>query len=432
MTKSQKSRIIALIFIFALLPRLILAIYSTQIPSNDDLGYDERAMHILDGKGFGQQGRLISYKEPFYSFFLAGIYSVFGHNYAAARIMQAFLGALVCVIIFLISARLFNPKIAFISGLISAFNPGFVKSAEYLLTENLYTFLLVLAVYFLVRQAQEGGIKNLVILGLILGVTALTRAVIFFFPLFIALFMGKHLIPGNYSNKKCAAAIILFIFCFILPISPWTIRNWKVHHRFVPIVSRTGAGLYTSYLPPKGKLFGFDADDENTRQARLIESEVERDAFLKRKALDYIIKNPRAVLKLELLKIAYFWSVFDWEIVGYGVYNFMYGFILPFFIYAIAATRAGFRKLLPVYLPIIYSFLIALATYGSPRFRLPVEPYIIILGSAGIVSFVSLFRKKIVGVLLSIGYLSLNIFFFIYSYQIKIFVKSIFEKLCLW
>ena len=421
-----------IIFLVALTVRLMLAVTCKEMPSSDARGYDERAMSIVNGQGFSEGGKPTSLVEPFYSFFLAAIYYIFGHNYMMVRIIQAILGTFVCVIIFLISKEIFDAKVGLISMAIASLNPGFIKSTKHLFTENLYTFLLILAIYFLLKQVKEKGYKNLILLGLTLGVASLTRPVIFYFPLFILLFMSKHLVCQDCSNKRYILTIIVFIFFFILPISPWTLRNWRLHHRFIPVSTNLGKNLYCSYFPKDGKLYGFVTTYQMSEKMKGIDSEVEQSNFLVKETLKFIKNNPIHVLKLEILKIAYFWSPFDWEIIGNGVYNFMYVFILPFFIYGIFSTFKRFNELLPIYLPIIYSFLIALITYGSPRFRLPIEPYLIVLASAGISYFINRFSRKVYPVLLTGGYFFLNLFFYFISPSVKIFVREIFEKIGLW
>ena len=96
-----------------------------------------------------------------------------------------------------------------------------------------------------------------------------------------------------------------------------------------------GRGLYCSYIPSKGKLYGIYSDDETFTSALKMDSEVASDKFLRQQTLLYIRNNLNKLPKLELLKFLFFWCPFDWEIIsskGIGVYNYMYGFIFPFFI----------------------------------------------------------------------------------------------------
>lgn len=421
-----------IILIIASLPRLFLAFCSNAIPAYDASGYDKLAMSILQGKGFSKGGEPTSYREPLYPFFLSGIYYLFGHHYRTIRIVQSLLGSFICVIIFLITRRLFNLRTGLFAGLIASVNPSFIKITEYLLSENLYTFILIIAVLFLLQYAQEKKIKHLFFAGATLGIAALTRSIIFFFPLFIILFMGKRLVREEYKVKKHILVIFVLILSFILPIFPWTLRNQQIYHKFIPIVSRTGLGLYSSYFPKDGKIFGLTAQDDIVQKANLFKTEAEQNNFLLKETFKFIKNNPTKVLRLELLKVLYFWSPFDWEIIGYGVYNFMYGFIVPFFICGVFITFRRFKELLPVYLPIIYSFLIALITYGSPRFRLAIEPFLIIMGAAAISHLYNKsIRKKpfIASVFILFIF---NLLLFIYSVQFKIFAKSIIKFLGLW
>lgn len=432
MISSKHRLLIIAIFLIALLPRIFLAFHSVEIPSSDALGYDHQAIGILEGKGFSEAGKPTSSREPLYSLFLAGIYYFFGHNYTVVRIIQAILGALVCVIIFLLAKKLFDTRIAILASILAAFCPSLIKISEKLLSENLYTFMLTIAILLLLKQIKAKDYKCLALLGITLGIASLIRSVMVFFPLFIAVFMGKRLVPKGYNIKKRIFAIFILIFFFILPILPWAVRNWTMHHKFIPIVTRTGLGLYYSYFPKDGKIYGFNISDENTEKAKLLGSETKESNFLIKLTLKFIKEHPWRVLRLELLKTAYFWTPFDWEIIGNGIYNYTYGFIFPFFIFGTIVMYKRFRELLVIYLPVLYAFILALITYGSPRFRLPIEPYLIILASAGIAYFVTSFPKKILPILIACGYFLLNFSFYAYSYQVKIFTKNLLEKVHLW
>ncbi|MFA5339151.1 MAG: glycosyltransferase family 39 protein [Candidatus Omnitrophota bacterium] len=420
------------IFAIALLPRLYVALSDRQVFTPDSIYYNGLAGNILEGKGFSVGGKPTTFKEPFYPFFLAAVYHIFGNNYAAVKVIQAIIGALTCVIIFMIARRLFDAKTAVLGALIGCFYPAFIRTTELMITELLYTFLLISIIFFLLRYIQGGGYGNLAFCGAALGIASLTRSVIVLLPVFILLLAGKIFLSQARSVKKYIISAAILLAFFILPIAPWTVRNWKVAHRFIPISTTMGIGLYSSYVPKEGKLYGFIASDEVVEKSRSLGSEAAQSDFLAKEALKYIKNNPLRVLKLEVLKTVYFWSVFDWEILGNGVYNYMYAFIMPFFILGIFVNSKRSWELAPVYLPIIYSFCVSLVFYGSPRFRLPIEPYIIMIGAAGIFHFIRRSRNKILPGLLISGYFMLNVCFYAASYETKVFFRSIFQKIGLW
>jgi hypothetical protein len=145
--------------------------------------------------------------------------------------------------------------------------------------------------------------------------------------------------------------------------------------------------LYSSYNPLQGWIFGILPHDSITAAAERL-PEPEASAALVRGALASIRAFPLRTLKLEGLKIMYFWAPFDWEILPfYGAFNPTYAFIA---LWALMYLASRFRResvlTAAVWLPILYLFGMALIFYGSPRFRLPVEPLLAVFAAAQLVA----------------------------------------------
>ena len=108
----------AAIFLWALLLRLI---YVRQISSNPffsrpvmDPGYhDEWARAIASGDWIGKEA---FFRAPLYPYFLGVIYRLFGPDYLTPRIIQAVLGSISCVLLYLITRRLFGERAALLAG----------------------------------------------------------------------------------------------------------------------------------------------------------------------------------------------------------------------------------------------------------------------------------------------------------------------------
>lgn len=424
---------VLIIFIIALLPRIMLAAYSVEEPIYDAKGYDARAVSIWKYRVFGDEGKPTSVKPPLYSFFLALIYRVFGHSYLAVRIMQSFLGALSCVIIYFIALKLINRNVALVSGLLSGINISFIKSSSYLLSEAFSTFLISLLILSLVSLSLSPGFYKRIWVGFLAGLVALTRSeMVFFLPFLYAVgFSISYLIKRFSLWLFLKDSMQVFIIFFII-ISLWTFRNWRVYHTFIPLTTAAGINLYSSYCPPEGKLFGFTSDDHIVDLSRSIHNEAEESRFLTREALKFIRNNPKKLPRLEFLKFAFFWSVFDWEIIGNGVYNFSFGFMLPFFIWGILAGIRKWQNYFLLYLPILYFQIITLLLYGSPRFRVPCEPFIIIFSSIGIMCFFQKFTKNIFPTILLVFFFMLNLTAYFYSPLVKDYLKCALVKFGLW
>src|SRR3989338_2675498 len=117
MKNSSLTKILVVIFIVALSLRIFTVITqkeSERIPRSDASNYDHLAMNIVSGEGFSEDinGKVIptARRTPVYPMFLAGIYAVFGHSYIAVKIIQAILGALLCLVIFFIANIIYNDR----------------------------------------------------------------------------------------------------------------------------------------------------------------------------------------------------------------------------------------------------------------------------------------------------------------------------------
>lgn len=389
----EKKHIVVLIFFVALIVRLLFVNYSAGIPTSDATSYDRLGLSVSEGKGYVESdGSPYSFRPPLYPLFLGIIYKFFGHSYFAVRMIQSVIGAFTCVFIFIIGKKICNYKVGILSAFLSVIYPPFIKSAELLLTELVFTFLLTILIFYLLKIQKDMKIKHCIIFGLALGVAALTRSAILLFPFFIVpifVYSRKY----TFLNKLVRYIIILLFF--LLALLPWSIRNFNVYHRIIPIATQGGITFYSSYCPPDG-IFGKLAtmQDPIIREASKIISPVVRSEFLVKKTLDFILNNPKEVVILEFKKVLYLWAPFDWEIIGNRWFNFVYVIILPFFAFGLFLSFRKFKQFYPVLLPIVYIQIMSLFFYGSPRFRLPVEPFIFILSAIGILSLAEHFLKK--------------------------------------
>ncbi len=176
---------------------------------------------------------------------------------------------------------------------------------------------------------------------------------------------------------------------FVLVVLPWTVRNYRVHGALVPVATQLGGALYTAYNPPDGWIFGIDTQDETVAAAHRL-SEVEANAMLTKAAVNSMLSSPRRTLRLEALKVVYFWVPVDWEILPiYGAVNPTYLFVgLWALVYVgLALTRTRRRDEVPpwpAWLPIAYLFVVAMVVQGTPRYRLPCEPLLAVFAAAAL------------------------------------------------
>jgi len=425
------------VFLLALAVRILSLSLDTSyltLPFEQDAGnYYTLAMNLAAGRGMLLLGQPSAACSPLYPIFLAAVSYIPGNFRLNAVLVQAVAGALLVVLVFLAAGHFFSLRRGWIAALAAAFYPGFVLTGNWLRTETLFLPLLVAGVYWFETSRRGPGPAPTMLSAAALALSALTRSTSFFLPLLFAvvyLFDMK-----NTGVRKGLIKIAVFLLTFAAVYSPWVVRNYLVFGEPVLTTSNTGMVLYTGNFPLEGKLFGFNiqgAELDGDLKGVMDLPELERDKRLHEYAVNKILEDPWRAVRLLRLKALYFWSPFDWEVLGNseGTLNAGYLWILLFA--GLALFSGGWRgdNLLPV-LVVAYFFLLCLPTYGSPRLRLPIEPFLIVLAASG---WEWAEGRTAAGgryILLAFVIVS-SVCGYAFGYQIKEFTADILVRLGLW
>lgn len=171
-----------------------------------------------------------------YPLFLGTIYKMFGHDYAYVVFFQYLLAVLCGLLVYLTAATLFNPMVGCIATLLWSMNLGFLVYVQLLLTEILLVAFLLGFLYFFSLWWQTRNNTYIALAGLSLGYSVIVKpaALLFIIPLsfFILLFMR-----GTWQ-KKISSVLLLLLF-FYLPIMGYMTRNYLCygHFRIAPMMS---------------------------------------------------------------------------------------------------------------------------------------------------------------------------------------------------
>lgn len=170
-----------------------------------------------------------SFWAPAYPILLAAIIYLTDakHFYPYTLLVQAVLGALMTVMVFVIGVHVLPLWAAAGAGILTACSPHLISLGGYLLTETLFAFMLVafMTAYVLALKSQKT--KWYVIAGSLAGVAYLTNPVIFFLPfILVILSLIIQSKPTSPTVTRGKSMILAFLTAFILPIALWSARGY--------------------------------------------------------------------------------------------------------------------------------------------------------------------------------------------------------------
>ncbi len=212
------------------------------ISSADDVQFNNLAQRLARGEGYvGDSGRPTSFRAPGWPFFLAVVYAVFGPSYPLVYVLQCVLGALACVLTYLLARELLSEGMARLSGCLAAVYLPHAWFATGFNSENLFVPLLILGVWLFVRHLKRPSIGLLALSGLVLGYATLTRP---FALLLWPLLLGVLAVAWRRERQPLVVPALLFTAAFAACIVPWVVRNERAHGRFVLIATNGGSTFY--------------------------------------------------------------------------------------------------------------------------------------------------------------------------------------------
>jgi hypothetical protein len=161
---------------------------------------------------------------PLYYVFLAGLFHFVGPELLTFRIVHGILDSVVAVSVTILGRRLAGPW-GVLAGVVYALFWPAIELLNWTLTENLHTALLMVGTALLLRESDAPGRGRAFAAGLVLGLSAMTRAVssaFFALVFFWRLFLGGVSLGEARRNWVFACFIGLGGSAIILP---WTARN---------------------------------------------------------------------------------------------------------------------------------------------------------------------------------------------------------------
>ena len=398
-------------------------------PTLDAFWYDAKAEDVLAGDLIAGTG---TFRVPLYIYFLAGVYSVFGHSFMAVFLIQAVLGALTCGVLYLLGKRLFGTT----AGVVAGLGFGVYRMAVYYIGElvpaSLLLLLLTGAAYLIVRAVSRRSLTDSLLAGLCLGLAFLSRPDIVPFAVLLALAVA--LLFRKERGVRIAVTFSAVLVCFMLLQG---LRNYAIFDEFFVFSPQGAVNLYignaryadgkTPVAPPTRHPYDIGTDPSQDsinlgcRQAALEDvgrdlSEQELSGYYIRKTFDEIGQDVPRWVGLMAGK-AYFllnsYERSDIKLIPRVIEKYSWVLRLPLLSFAApvslglvgAALAIRRRKRLGL---ILVAGILAYAAntlmfFVVWRYRLPAVPFLMILAGFTVSEFYGALRNRNTRLMLAIG-----------------------------
>lgn len=228
--------VVGLVAVIARLIPLLLAIGDIRhfLVFPDSFEYEQLAVNLISGHGFSE-AFAPPYtpdvrRTPLYPLLLAGIYLGAGHYPIVAVGVNGLLGSATCLLTYELGRRLYSQVVGIMAGLLLAIDVTSTVYSLTLLTETLFTVIVVLCVIVIDRCLSVPTPRMLftcsVLAAGLCGIAFLARPIALFLPFVLGpalALLRRNLRPG--VRLLLSATFVLVALAF--PLS-WTIRNYLV------------------------------------------------------------------------------------------------------------------------------------------------------------------------------------------------------------
>jgi 4-amino-4-deoxy-L-arabinose transferase-like glycosyltransferase len=222
-------RLLLLCLAIALVLRLGAALtVGSAFRFNDEAVYTDAGARLLNGEGLDPQYTGV----PGYPALLAMLSVLAPSGVLGLRLAQAAVTSLGCILCFGLARRLAGAGAGVAAAALYAVDPLLVVSSGLLYAEAMAALILAAAVIAAWEATRRDRLELAMGAGFLLGTLALFRPVgLVLAPVFLLWVWASA--PGGRGRR--AALVAAFGLTWGLSLLPWTLRNYKVHGRLIPV-----------------------------------------------------------------------------------------------------------------------------------------------------------------------------------------------------
>lgn len=422
-TPSWQTRL-ALLFLFSMAIRVVFV-----FTLKDGFYFGDESVYVDAAEYFVKHGQFPDDfdRAPMYPLFLSGLFWLGDGSLQSVRIVQAVLGAIIALQIALIGKRVGESSVGIVAGILWAIYPMSSFMCGIVYPAILVTLLMTSATLYLLGGRNNYRYKTRVgIAGLLFGAATLTKPMVFSAIVFVAFWV--------FAQKKQDRFVLLSVFLLaaLMALLPWSVQSALTHGRLIPIESRaldkvvpwaeprvdqeslttaTGISAIPNAQPKKttttlvksknnssATTFSDNKDMLSmfTRMAKRYPGEFLSFFELYPTRVGYLLQSERDRARIKVSSRIVRTMPFGSDLVmAVSIMS-----VAPLYIFAVVGMASMWRgrekrRELSYFVLIVMSFALSYAlSWGKIRYRVPVDPYIIILSAWGLVASWNMLLKS--------------------------------------
>ena len=390
--------------------REIPAVALASVPFEQETG--NIAYALASGKGFSSPTRSdtgpTAWLTPVYPALIALIFRVFGiftlRAFYAAFALNTLFSVAACVAIYFAGKRIAGVGVASVAAWLWAFFPNAVVIPFQWIWDTSLSALLAATIFWATLKIAESlPIRDWCAYGLLWGFALMTNPALgSLLPFFLGWAAWLRRKDGRSDIVKVALVIALIVGCCV----PWTVRNYAVFHRFIPLRSNFPFEFWLG----NNEVFEERSPNINARITRYGEArryaQLGETAFMQEKwnlATTFIRTHKRLEAQLVWWRFNKFWlgsfhPVDDFENADSAWIQVIFAVNFLTALGSVAGVAVLWRRRSRFAFPsgvVIVAFPLAYyAAHASLRYRHPIDPILLMLSAITIVAASKLLRMR--------------------------------------
>src|ERR1700685_994997 len=275
------------------------------------------AHSLATGHGFSSPFRVdtgpTAWMKTLFPLLLAGIIRLFGaytfHAWAATVLLNITCCTIACIPIYFTGRLIDGIRLAAGAAWLWAIFPNAILlPVESMWDASVSALLAATILWATLALAESQRLRDWCAYGLLWGIALMFNATLAaLFPFLAGWLVYRARQEWRRSVRNAAAAVAIIILCCV----PWTVRNYRVFHQFVPLRSVLGLQLWLGNNDQTQDIFRGDLHpiyNAAEREKYISLGEIAYMQQKKREAIAYMFSHPAREIHLVLYRAISIWS----------------------------------------------------------------------------------------------------------------------------